>query len=332
MPVLPRFDTPARMPEPTDADRDAWSERIGEEVSRLAGDFPQFFDPTTTDPGPDAQTPAISWTAFPALLLQQATSQQQRWADADATRERQDEYCEWSVERDADGVITRVTFTTETPEYFAHLAERDPDRLLAAYHELVGSHVRLDELIVGDVYRPDNVHNRSSRGRLAHLVQRNNTLFAALRLAAPATVLRRDADGRPVTHPQELTRCGKLGEPLRNSDPQIASAVNDAAATGAEVCLADPMGLYIHRFLIGGMETPDGEDPAACWTVERGSPTHVLRASYSVPAEQGYRVGDITADGRPIRFGAQLADRVSVRLTALVRPADHRPVRVPCER
>jgi hypothetical protein len=117
---------------------------------------------------------------------------------------------------------------------------------------------------------------------------------------------------------------------MRNSDPQIAAAVNDAAATGAEISLQDPMGLYIDRFAIGGMETPDGEDPAAFWTVERGRPTHVLRASYAVPPERGYQVGDITAEGQPIRFGAQLADRVTVRLTALVNPADHQPVRQPC--
>jgi hypothetical protein len=84
-------------------------------------------------------TPATSRTAFPALLLQQAaTPQEQRWAAADEVRPRQDEYCEWGVERDTDGVVTRVTFTCETPEYFEHLAERDPDRLLALYHELVG--------------------------------------------------------------------------------------------------------------------------------------------------------------------------------------------------
>lgn len=67
------------------------------------------------------------------------------------------------------------------------------------------------------------------------------------------------------------------------------------------------MSLYIDQLLIGGMETPDGEDPAAFW-----------------------RLGDITAAGRPIRFGAQLADRVNVRLTALVKPAGHQPERHPC--
>lgn len=274
--------------------------------------------------------PVIAWNAFPATLLKRATSQVQRWSRADGTRLVQDEYCEWSVERDREGVITRVTFTTEVPEYFEHLAARDPDRLVELYSELSGRDVSIDDLLVAGRYRKDNEHNRSTEGRLVHLIQPSNNLRAAIVLAAQATVLRHDADGEPVASAQQLVQCGGLGEPLRNSDPQIAGAVNDAAATGAEISLQDPFGLYIDGFLVGGMATPDGEDPAAFWTVERGTPEHTLRASYAVPAERGYRVGDIMADGRRIEFGAQLADRVAVRLTALVRPAGHRPERRPC--
>lgn len=330
MPVLPRFDPPARLPEPSDADREAWSRRIGAVVAEQAAGFPQFFDPTATDAGGDVMTPVISWIAFPATLLETATSQEQRWGAADASRTVQDEYCEWGVERDEDGVITRVTFTTEVPEYFAHLAARDEDRLLATYRDLVGPHVELADLIVGGRYRPANVHNDSTRGRPAHLMQQTNTLGAAVVLAAQATVLRHDAAGEPVTSAMTLVRCGRLGEPRRNSDPQIAAAVNDAAATGAEVSLQDPLGLYLDRFLTGGLERPDGGDPAELWTVERGTPQHAVRAGFAVPADLGFRAGDVTVDGRPLEFGAQLADRVVVRLTALVRPADHRPRRQPC--
>ena len=330
MPVLPRFDTPARLPEPSDADREAWSRRIGGVVAQQAAEFPQFFDPTATDVGPDAMAPAISWIAFPATLLEGATSQEQRWAAADASRTVQDEYCEWAVERDDDDVLTRITFTTEVPEYFAHLAARDEQRLLATYRELVGPHVELDDLLDGGRYRPDNVHNDSTRGRPAHLMQETNTLGAAVILAAQATVLRHDATGQPVTSAMALVRCGRLGEPRRNSDPQIAAAVNDAASTGAEISLQDPLGLYIDRLLVGGLARPDGGDPAELWTIERGTPQHTVRASFSVPADLDFRVGDVTVDGRRLEFGAQLADRVVIRLTALVRPAGHRPRRQPC--
>ncbi|HYH25906.1 MAG TPA: hypothetical protein VD834_11195 [Blastococcus sp.] len=330
MPKLPRFDTPARLPEPAEADRKAWDARIGGVVAQLADEFPQFFDPRSTDSGADAMAPAVVWPAFPATLIDGATTEEQRWGDADASRSVQDEYCEWGVERDPDGVITRVTFTTEVPEYFDHLAERDPDRLLATYHELIGPHVKLEELIQDGAYIRNNVHNRSTEGRPAHLMQTTNTLVAAVVLAAQATVLRHDAAGEPVTTAMALVRCGRLGEPRRNSDPQIAAAVNDAAATGAEISLQDPLGLYLDRFIVGGLRRPDGLDPADLWKIERGTPEHAVRASYAVPPELGFRVGDITAGGRPIEFGAQLADRVRVRLTALVRPAGHRPERQPC--
>lgn len=331
MSVLAGFDPPAHLPEPTDGHRTAWHRRVKALMAEQTPRFPQFFDPTETVVGPDAMAPPIAWNAFPATLLKTATSQRQRWADADASRRVQDEYCEWSVERDPDGVITRVTFTTEVPEYFEHLAANDAGRLVQLYRELSGrEEVELDALVMGGRYRKDNRFNNSTSGRLVHLIQPSNNLRAAIVLAAEATVLRHGPAGEPVVSAQELVRCGGLGEPLRNSDPQIAGAVNDAAATGAEISLANPLGLYIDGLLIGGMETPDGEDPAAFWTIERGDAAHALRASYAVPEERDYRVGDITADGRRIVFGAQLADRVAVRLTALIRPADHRPGRQPC--
>lgn len=330
MATLTRFGTPGGAPEPTEDDHDAWSQRMAAMFAPLVAEFPQLYDPTVDDTPDDVLAPSIVWTAFPATLLQGATSQEQRWSAADASRDVQDEYCEWGVERDDRGTVTRVTFTSEVPEYFAHLASRDPQRLLDRYQGVLGRPVPLDQLVVEGRYRRDNRFNSSTSGRPVHLKQVNNTLNAAITLAAQATILRHDANGNPVTTAQELVECGGLGAPLRNSDPQIAAAVNDAAATGAEISLQDPIGLYIDGLQTAGMETPDGEDPAAFWTIERGDANHALRASFSVSADRGYAVGDITLDGRPIRFGAQLADRVGVRLTALVKAADHQPQRHPC--
>jgi len=142
-------------------------------------------------------------------------------------------------------------------------------------------------------------------------------------------VLRVDSDGRRVSDQQILVRCAGLGDEFRNSDPRIAAAVNDAAATGAEITLQDPIGLYLHEIRTTGMVTPeqgpDRTDPSRFWTIERGDAKHAVRASFAVPPQLGFAVGDIQLDGRPIRFGAQLADRVTVRLTALVKAAAHEP-------
>lgn len=218
------------------------------------------------------------------------------------------------------------------PEYFDHLFATDRDGLLALYQDLIGPQVEAGDLERNGAYLRANQWNNSTEGRPAHLNQFSNNLGAAIQLAAEATILR-ERNGKPVTGRQELVECGALGEPLRNSDPQIASAVNNAAASGAEITLDDPVGLYIDGLITGGLETPnDDEDPARFWRIERGDTQHALRACYEVPEAEGrnYVAGDITIDGQPINFGGQLAVRVRVRLDAVIKPGTHEPSRKPC--
>lgn len=330
MTVLARFSAPGGLPEPTDEAGAAWDARVRGTLEFYVDRFPQFYDPRATDTPEDAQTAPVAWSAFPASIRNRATTEEQRWRLADEFRRRQDEYCEWSVERDPESKITRVTFTCEVREYWDHVLEQDPDRLLGLYQQWVSPQVQLEDLLVQGKYAPANKWNDSTVGRLAHLVQATNNLAAAVDLAARATVLRK-RNGEPVRDKQDLVDCANLGDPFRNSDPQIAAAINNIAATGAELTLQDPVGLYIHGILTGGMATPDGEDPVAFWTIERGDVEHTLRARYEVPQDRGYSVGDITIEGRPIRFGAQLADRVQVRITAVAKPGIHKPQRRPCE-
>jgi len=329
MAVLERFAPPARLPEPDDAAANAWSRTISSIFRRHTPNFPQVYDPTVTNT-PDEATPVdIVWTAFPARLLRGATSQDQRWADADRDRGVQDEYCEWCVERTAAGTITRITFSTEVPEYWRHIAARDPERLLRLYHQFVDRRVQMMDLFDNGIYQPNNKWNRSTQGRPAHLVQDNNSLGAAVDLMAAATI-QRQRNGQPVVAKQELARCAGLGDPFRNSDPQIAVVVNGAAREGDELTLQDPLGLYLDGITTTGLRTPDGADPAQFWTIERGDAQHAVRARYEVPTGRGYLVGDVTSGGRPLRFGAQLADLVRVRLTAVVKPASRTPRTRPC--
>ncbi|MBA3364898.1 MAG: hypothetical protein H0U03_03810 [Actinobacteria bacterium] len=324
MALLPMFSTPGRI---EDTDAEAWSAVVSQFFGTAAG-FPQFYDPTVVDTPPEAEVASVIWSAFPASLR---GGPLERMELADAARGAQDEYCEWTVEKNADEKITRVTFTTEVPEYFDHLFTTHPDGLLAVYRNLIDERAEPADLEENGAYLRRNKWNNSTIGRPAHLVSPSNNLFAAVQLAAQATVLR-ERDGQPVTNRQDLVACARLGEPLRNSDPQIASAVNNAAANGDEVTLADPIGLYIDGLMTGGMEAQDGEDPGSFWKIERGDEAHTLRAAYEVPPEEdrGYVVGDITIDGRRIVFGGQLAIRVRVRLDAVVKPGDHQPDPLPC--
>lgn len=149
-----------------------------------------------------------------------------------------------------------------------------------------------------------------------HLVQRNNTLGAEIELAAAATI-RRVVNGTELTTEQELIACGKYGAPERNSDPHIGAGVNALARQRADITLADPVGLYFDDLSTDGWETPDGSDPKSYWTYLRGDTEHRVRAAYRVPPEKGFSVGDITIAGRPIRFGSQIADFITIKLTGI---------------
>jgi len=329
MATLPAFRPPADLSDLSDAGRSAWSAAVGTIFDRFLADHPQFYDPTRRDVPSGTFAASVPWPAFPARVARESTSEEGRWRQADEDRGEQDEYCEWSTEKRNDGKIVRVTFTTEVPEYWEHVAAQDPARLVELYRDLVSPDVRRDELFANDVYNPLNARNASSTTRLAHLTQDSNTLGAAVDLVARATVLRERA-GRPVENQQELVVCSRLGNPFRQSDPQIAHAVNSQAAAGNEITLRDPVGLYIDAFDPTGLEAPDGADPASFWSIERGDAQHAVRARFEVPSERDYVVGDLKLAGRPVAFGAQLADLVRVRATVLVAPAEHTSARLPC--
>ena len=67
------------------------------------------------------------------------------------------------------------------------------------------------------------------------------------------------------------------------------------------------------------------QSSARFWRIERGDADHTLRARFEVPKARGYTVGDIKIGGRPIEFGGQVADRVPVWITVIVKPGDHKP-------
>lgn len=327
--LLARFAAPGNLTELPQAALDSWSDVVSSIFSDVAGLFPRFYNPTIDDTPDDHRIHDVTWPAFPGTFLAQRIGDEQRWNAADAARRVQDEYCEWSVIRDGDK-LQRITFTSETPGYYEHLMETDPDLLLDLYEQATGQVVAVDALRDDNGrYRPGNPFNESTEGPIVHLAQTTNTLGAAVRLAGDATILR-ERNGVPVVHPQTLVNCGGIGIATRHSDPQIASAVNNLVATGFDITLADPPGLYLDGLLTTGMETPDGADAGDFWTMERGDPEHVVRARFEVPTDRGYSVSDITIGGRPIEFGAQLADRLQVRLSAVAKPGVVDPIRQPC--
>ena len=325
---LKRFDPPAFLDDFNDAQREKWSEMISARFDAgirgrpglfdLDAPREQFYNPTKVDTGPDAQSVDISWVGFPRNVEITSVSDLQRWRRAEASRDRQDEYCEWSVERDpASGKVTRVTFTCEGPEYWRLLAEDTPEVALDLYREFVNPQVQPDDLFFSNgLYNPRNRWNASTVEGAMHLIQENNTLGAEIELAAGSSVVR-EIDGRQLTDERELIECGQYGGVERHSDPHIGGQVNSLTRQKADVTLANPVGLYFDDLLTAGWETPDGSDPRSFWTYVRGTEEKPVRAVYEVPSRLSYVVSDVTIGGRPIAFGAQIADFVRIKLTGV---------------
>ena len=228
----------------------------------------------------------------------------------------QTEYLEWFTERDARGRITRVTFTTETPEYWTALfqAPGGPDRVLALYRELLGKPaISLAEITDGaGRYDPLNVWN-TTRGIIHYIVRRGgqvNTLNGAVTLAALASV-------RPI-----LRDNYELGSLFGTAaDPRVTVDVRALSRKGLQIAAADPVGLYLAGWDDTGWSKPDGSPVANYWRVVRpagaaGPPA--LRLVYEVPAGEGFVVGDIRIGSRPIEFGGQIAEHLTVMFPLLV--------------
>jgi hypothetical protein len=324
-----RLDPPGFLEDLSDTERQAWSDSIAGllddarnndgSADGLTNDGPrlQFFNPLKTPPDANSVEQDVTWTAFPKLVKTSSVSDQQRWQHADSTRDLQDEYCEWSVERDAHEKITRVTFTSEGPEYWEFLAASNPKKVVELYQLHVNAAVTKADLFdAHGTYNRRNKWNNSTISGAMHLVQRNNTLGAEIELAAAATIVRL-RNGTPLTTEADLIACGLYGDPGRSSDPHIGAQVNALARAKHDVTLANPIGLCIAGLSVVGWTTPDGSPAGDYWKITRGTTAKALRAVYEVPSAKGFVVGDIKINGRPITFGAQIADFITIKLTGL---------------
>jgi hypothetical protein len=301
----------------------------GRDLALVAAENLAYFGtPDPTNP-PGTMTTAFSSRAF----VETKTSRPLRVA-----YRMQDEYLEWRAERNEAGLITKVTFTCEGPEYWEALARYDRKKLVQLYRTFVDPCVRIDELCwstdaksgsvatsykAGD-YNPNNEWN-TARG-IMHLSHPANNLGAEISLAAQATILRKGSGSKYLTEPIRLTCGADFGDPNRSSDPQIGSYANALARAGAKVSLEIPVGLYIAGFNWNCVTFEDGRPaPNSYWRVLRGDPgdsndpdrpSRILRLEYAVPYNERYTVGDLYVDGERIEYGGQLAMNVRMKLVA----------------
>src|ERR1700730_10790142 len=223
--LLPAFDPPGFLDDLNANQKKDWNDFISgfidREMAQPRSVGHHFYNATKFDPGNGVATAEISWTAFPKKVQVTSPSNKVRWQRADATRDVQDEYCEWSVTRNGAGKITRVTFTSEGPEYWKFLAQANPAKVLSLYQQFVSPNVTKADLFPdGTNYDPNNKFNNSTTNGAMHLRQVNNTLGAEIDIAVRSTIIRK-INGIVLTGQRELIDCGQYGDPARNSDPQI---------------------------------------------------------------------------------------------------------------
>lgn len=313
MPRLARFDTPASVRDvPQNSPfYQTWSDWISGQIGGTSpGDGGgAFYDPTQLAVDV-AGAKALTWIGFPrdTILPNNRDNRIPAFQTADAnpaTREDQNEYFEWRVDKNPTGKITKLTFVTEMPEYYEQLWRIDPDAVVRIYQQLVDPAVTRASLENNGTYNKFNDWN-TTKG-IVHYIQSINTLFAAINLAKGSVT-------SPPPFGDNFEATPGLSTALTAVDPRVSHDVHMLVRKGLHVTLQDPIGLYIVAWNDAGISHPDGSPAGNYWRIVRGRPGMVMRLEYEVPANLGFVVGDMKIGGRPIEFGGQLAEHITVAL------------------
>ncbi|WP_017318538.1 hypothetical protein [Mastigocladopsis repens] len=277
--------------------------------------FLEAFEGLTPEKGLRVVT--IPWLAFPKLA-------NRPFEVIDANRfDLQDEYVEWLTET-RDGKVTRVTFTTEFPEYYQALAKVSADALIAGIQDTIaGANPTIEELF-GSGFNPrtaspqsrsdqfrrhlrQNPWNNGQKGILC-LTQTNNTAGALFGLVEPCAISRLDIPAAAV--------CGQVScVPERNSDPAICQEAQNAARNSLGLSLQDPVGIKMLRleglWNIKGQQI-DINDPSenqGAWVISRNGRRAVLDVTQ-----------EVTIENTTITTGAQVAAKLTVGADVIAAP------------
>lgn len=348
--------------------RQAWTRRVNDCIDEISQGLTNGPNRFVTHPL-TAATPhrtAIDWTGLPARLVACVTRARALelldWTAPRGNgrvRRLQEEYLEWRVVRDDDG-IRRVELTTELSDYWRVLAAHEPQRALDLVAEFAGD--RVDPAAVYrdcDPFDPattpeqreaafeaamlsddDPSPYNDGTAAITCMVQRSNTLAALAALVLVATeprVMRDLASGklRCLTCDECIPLVGEAAQAGRLSDPVLVERVSRLAFEGRLAALDDPVGVYIQGVEHTRLRTPFGEVvPPAWFTFDRGSGPAAnddgrprwQRLTLEAPAPSGLRISDLVdvATEQPIQYGGQIADLVQVAVVLRVSDANVR--------
>lgn len=303
MPLVTRFDTPGSLRDVPAGSPfyDRWHRVVDDLIppsTPLSGDG-HYVDPSTSElTGVGAR--AYTWTGFPRPHLIGGHRDDRAAALlAGENRDAQHEYLEWHVTR-TGGTIGKVTFVTETPEYWHTLAAVAPDRVVELYRELVDPAVARADLFPDGRYDPRNRWNTTDG--IVHYIMSINSMGDLLGVSQEPEPSGRARDGYDEVPYRRATA----------ADARLNLDMWAMARPGRGVATANPPGIYLLDWDDSGWTKPDGSPVGDYWRIVRGTPGAALRVEYEVPAVEGFRVGDIRIGGRPITTGGQLAEHIVV--------------------
>ena len=306
---MARFDTPGSLRDAPEGSAlyDAWHRRVARLLKdRTPGSGTgEFFDPSQFDFESQLQ-PTYAWIGFPRphLVVDHRDDREAAFA-AGESRLAQHEYLEWHVTRKGER-ITKVTFVTETPEYWEALAETEPELLVKLYRELVDPTVKRSDLFRAGRYVRDNAFN-SERGIVHYIMPING--ISPLINAEQDTPIRAGVKDNYEAMPLAFAN----GTPLFTAaDSRFSLDIGVLSRQGRSLTVREPVGLYMIDWDDTGWSKPDGTPVDDYWRIVRGAPGAALRLEYEVPASEGFAVSDISIGGRPIRYGGQLAEHITV--------------------
>jgi hypothetical protein len=317
MPLLKRFDAPAFLKDvpATSPFYDKWSAYISKIVgaAKKGDGGGVFYNATKTDVTAVGEK-LLTWMGFSRELLLKASTNGDRtvaFKTADEhinKRVPQIEYFEWRADR-VNGKITRLTFVTETADYYQQLWAVDRAAVVKLYKTLVSPAVVETDLHKNGVYNKFNEWN-TTHG-IVHYIHPVNTFNDAIGLAKDAVT-----SEVPFNDNYEA-RPGLFSRPT-SADPRISFDCHMLIRNGFHVTPKNPIGLYISGWENSGITHPDGSPAGDYWRIIRGTPGMVLRLQYEVPASLGFVVGDLKIGGRSIEYGGQLAEHITVGFPATI--------------
>ncbi|MEA2879487.1 MAG: hypothetical protein QOF14_4683 [Hyphomicrobiales bacterium] len=337
MALITRFETPGKLRDlpASSSFYDEWHRAVTDMIKTSTESRPGdvsppgsgFYNASLTDVEKVA-TRSLVWMGFPRPLFiadhpggrrEAFRTSETRGNFRPGGRTTQVEYLEWFAERDDHGRIAKVTFTTESPEYWKALfrAPGGSDRVLELYRELLGNPaIALSEITdASGQYDPLNQWN-TTRGIIHHIVAHDPELSTPQNLLGAALGL----GGRAVFLPTVSDNFQTFNDSPTAADPRVTNDVSALARKGLQITAADPIGIYLGGWDDTGWSKPDGSPVGDYWKIVRpagASGPPALRLVYEVPASEGFVVGDIRIGGRPIEFGGQIAEHLTVLFPAV---------------